>query len=778
MTASTPASTSGVRPRLFLVSLLILFLELACIRWFPAHVMFLTFFTNVVLLASFLGMSLGCLSARSSRRFISLTPALLVLALVAAHLVEFWTTTGGWSRLDVGNQSSPQVVFFGAEHTSDDPTRFLIPIEVVSAFFFLVITLVFVGPGQELGRALGRLPNRVEAYTVDIVGSLVGIVLFSLCSLLHLGPAWWFLPVSVALAYLVVAEGDRHRMWLRAAPLVLVPFLAGVRSGESEVVTPAGPGAREYAWSPYYRIDYVRPLRSIIVNQIGHQQMMGRDLPVFAYAVPHLLNRDAGRPRFENVLVIGAGSGNDVSHALQWGAKHVDAVEIDPVIQQLGARDHPDRPYDDPRVTVHNDDGRNFLRRTRKKYDLVVYALVDSLVLHSGYSNIRLESYLFTRQAFEDVRRCLAPDGVFAMYNLYRQGWIAQRLRLGVKEAFGAEPLVFSLPYRESIGADDPLGESYTMFLAGDTDPIAAAFGPDARYWLQRSAPSPETPNGFEQTPAEGARNWYRIGPSTLDVEELPVAATDDWPFLYLREPMIPDLTVRGILVMGGLAAVLLFVFMPRNQPRDATHEHPLALVRMFALGAGFMLVETKAVVHMAMLFGSTWIVNSVVFFGILLMILLANLFVLRVRPSNLWPYWVGLVVSLLANALVPLDVFLGASRTLQIAGACLLVSAPVLFAGVIFAVSFARTSAPDRAFGANIAGAMCGGLAENASMLVGFPKLVLVALGFYVIAMVRPPRSVAATGEPSKESTHEPSNSGSPSPSPAHEEVPGTSVG
>ncbi len=45
--------------------------------------------------------------------------------------------------------------------------------------------------------------------------------------------------------------------------------------------------------------------------------------------------------------MIGAGSGNDVSRALQWGAQHVDAVEIDPVIQRLGVENHPDHPYAD-----------------------------------------------------------------------------------------------------------------------------------------------------------------------------------------------------------------------------------------------------------------------------------------------------------------------------------------------------------------------------------------------------------------------------------------------
>ena len=117
----------------------------------------------------------------------------------------------------------------------------------------------------------------------------------------------------------------------------------------------------------------------------------------------HLLNRAAGGPPFEDVLIIGAGSGNDIDHALRYGARHIDAVEIDPVIQSIGMTENPDKPYADPRVTPHLDDGRHFLRTTERKYDLVVYALVDSLILHSGYSNIRLESYLFTEQALEDI---------------------------------------------------------------------------------------------------------------------------------------------------------------------------------------------------------------------------------------------------------------------------------------------------------------------------------------------------------------------------------------
>jgi hypothetical protein len=159
--------------------------------------------------------------------------------------------------------------------------------------------------------------------------------------------------------------------------------------------------------------------------------------------------------------------------------------------------------------------------------------------------------------------------------------------------------------------------------------------------------------------------------------------------------------------------------------------------VQLFFLGAGFMLVETKAVVTMALLFGSTWVVNSVVFCAILIMILLANLWTLRFKPARLGSYYAGLLITLALNAVVPLDFFLGMNRTIQVLGSCMLVFAPILFAGVIFAASFKRTSQPDRAFGLNIAGALMGGLAEYSSMLLGFQYVVLLAILFYALSAI-----------------------------------------
>jgi SAM-dependent methyltransferase len=490
-------------------------------------------------------------------------------------------------------------------------------------------------------------------------------------------------------------------------------------------------------------VDYSHPPgRGISVNLIGHQAMISRQSVASAYALPHLLNRDAGRPPFADVLIIGAGSGNDVSRALQWGAQRIDAVEIDPVIERLGRQDHPDRPYQDPRVTVHLDDGRNFLHTTGRQYDLIVYALVDSLILHSSYSNIRLESYLFTREAFADVRRRLKPDGLFVMSNYFRQGWIVARLKRGLEEVFSEDnPLVLSLPYVPTIEPEQQTA-GFTLMLAGNTGPLRNQFRQQPDYWLPRNeAVNPRTPSGFRQAPRpEEQEQWQRFGLATvIPAKESLLTATDAWPFLYLRKPMIPALGLRGAAIMAGLALLLILLFLPRSpgQGNRGSFDGPL-----FFLGAGFMLIETKAVVHMALLFGSTWMVNSVVFFAVLVMILAANLFVLKFRPVRLWPYYVGLMATLGLQCVVPLDFFLGMQRGVQIVGSCLLVFTPVLLAGVLFAVLFERTRHPDLGFGANIAGAMLGGLAEYFSMLVGFQYLTLLAILFYTLSLVRRPAS------------------------------------
>jgi hypothetical protein len=489
-----------------------------------------------------------------------------------------------------------------------------------------------------------------------------------------------------------------------------------------------------------------------------------------------------------------------VARALRWAAPDakIDAVEIDPVIQGLGAAHHPDHPFQDKRVTVSLNDGRNFLRQVEPNtYDLVLFALIDSLVLQSGYSNLRLESYLFTRECFQDVRRALKPTGVYAVYNFFRQGWIAARIRDQLRLAFdGSDPVAMTAPPLEHVPLNlfEPLG--FTIFFAGSPEvlePLRAAFrNPATRYWYpwltgvstdtaacfaaQKPSEQPPTerpyrteerdPNTKEvlRDPQTGEIRWKIVQPKWLgmritSIEETNggTIATDDWPFLYARNPGIPGLTWRGIILTVILSLCLWLAFggwgafsSAGTGNRLATPEWGLML-RSFFLGAGFMLVETKAVVQMALLFGGTWMVNTVVFAAILVMSLAGNVYAGKVNAKRLEPYYLGLFIALGIGLAIAPNAFLGYDPTVQILGACALVFAPIAFAGVIFATSFRRTSQPDRVFGANVAGALAGGLAENCSVLLGFRLLLCVAVGFYLLSALFGNRQVtSSTAEPS----------------------------
>ncbi|HEY2910025.1 MAG TPA: hypothetical protein VGI99_07250, partial [Gemmataceae bacterium] len=638
-----------------------------------------------------------------------------------------------------------------------------------------------------------QVSSRTQAYSANLLGSLAGIGSFAACSYLQLPPIVWFAATSLGIGFLLIrpessaeCEATSERPLSAIIPLTMLAVCVGLSSITS------GFGLvhhRQTFWSPYYRVDFHVDSLMIETNLVGHQiiepQKRVPVAPNANYSLPYLLHRDvtdsSGQPvwkPFKKVLIIGAGSGNDVARALQWLDKDawIDAVEIDPVIQRLGALHHPDSPYKDGRVHVHLNDGRNFLRSAQPgTYDLVIFALVDSLVLQLGSGNMRLESYLFTEQALEDVRRALKPSGLCAIYNYFRHGWLAARINAELARVFGVEPAVIMLTDKptDSIKlTDTDAGVAFTAFLAGSKEviaPLRSKFEENGTwYWLPGDRPphpettrghfGPKKPDSLPPPPKEAASinphmiyyDWRPLRIAKVEgLGALPLAS-DDWPFLYVREPGIPLVTWRGMVVMVVLSLVLWWLFRPRNTDRSNKPESKeLGLVlRSFFLGAGFMLVETKAVVQMALLFGSTWMVNTVVFAAILVMSLAGTLFVAKFAPKRLELFYMGLFAAAAVAIAVPLDTFLGMDRSVQIAASCALVFAPIAFAGVIFATTFARSKQPDRVFGANVAGALLGGIAENASVFLGFQYLLCVAVGFYLLSAAFGNRTLVANPE------------------------------
>jgi len=731
---------------LFLVSFLILFFELTCIRWFGSIVIFLTFFTNIVLMACFLGVSVGCLTAPGRWNFINgFIPGVLLAVGLACALNWCYFKYESRFMIDVGSQRSPQQIYFGADTRIADAARFVVPIEAIAGVTFVLITLVFVGLGQIMGRRFNAIPDRLTSYTADILGSLSGIAVFGAGSYWQVPSTFWFM-ISLGLGLYFTTR----LRWLHAAAALGVLFIVATRVDWPKA--PAGDQARN-DWSPYNFVSHSRRQGTIAVNSMAHQRMV-EIKNGSAYMFPYLLNHDAGGRPFDDVLIIGAGSGNDVAAALLQGAKHVDAVEIDPAIYELGHTYHPNRPYLDPRVSIHLDDGRSFIRKTERHYDLIVYALVDSPALHSSYSSVRLESFLFTEEAFRDVKDKLKPGGVFALYNFYRQGWVVGRLLKLAEMVFGAAPIVVSMPFQEQITAESNQRGYVTFLMVGApgadvVEAIRSRLNREQSFRLSTDPAHNESEGGDGPAPPPARSGlaatdttatpgeFNKVGLTRVDASRIGRIPTDDWPFLYLRRQMIPALNLRGIALVGGLSLAILFLFAPVRRVRPNG--------QMFFLGAGFMLLETKGVVHMALLFGATWVVNSIVFFAILTMILLANLYVLVAKPVRLWPYYAMLLAALGINSVVPMAVFLALPGPSKVLVSCAFVFVPVFFAGVIFATAFRASDRPDVDFGSNTGGIILGGLSENLSLVLGFNHLLWIAIGYYLLSAILSPKGVRA---------------------------------
>jgi SAM-dependent methyltransferase len=465
--------------------------------------------------------------------------------------------------------------------------------------------------------------------------------------------------------------------------------------------------ARGALWSPYYKITVAQNGADTVVevNNIFHQSMAPVAQKEYFYQWPYTVFGDS----FKNVLILGAGSGTDVAAALMHGAGHVDAVEIDPTILRLGKALHPDHPFDDPRVTVINDDARHFLRTTNKKYDLVVFALIDSLTLQSSFSGVRLESYMFTEESFRAVRDRLAPDGLLVVYNYFREKWLVDRLANTAAIAFGAEPRVHVHEARAYLG----------IMLAG---PRLAT--------LKGDPVVPEQVTAYNQSHAPAPARMLARDPS---IE----AATDDWPFLYMKDRHIPQhYVVALLLILAVSVASVLWVL--RGQSGGWSWQ-------FFFLGAGFMLLETKAIIQFALLWGSTWIVASLAIASVLTMALLATFIVSRVEIRRQGLVAAVLVGLLLLNAVVPIGRVAVESRALESLFYAVLMFSPILCAGLLFGSAIKHSTSLARDYGTNLLGAMVGGVAEYLSLTTGFRFLLLVVAVFYIAAVLTRRQAAAA---------------------------------
>ncbi|MDW8309512.1 MAG: hypothetical protein RMK20_09080, partial [Verrucomicrobiales bacterium] len=684
-TVLSPWTPTGAT--LFWLGFLTLFLELLLIRYLAGTIWNLGYFPNTVLLSAFLGMGVGFAFHHLVPD--SWSPKVFLAGFAGAVGLILFVT---WKH--------PIVPGFDVWHYNLDGDLYFsfVPFEVDDlnyVFFslcFVLVIAVFACISQRTAKVF-RLFAPLNAYTLDILGSCAGIVTFMIVSALWL-PAWVWFALFTAVFVLAMPAGRNARL----ATLALAAVALGVMYHEDRVFMrdPASKNPLQTLWSPYQKIEYVeeppppsfagRLRRRIFVNGLDHQEMLDRIDRTF-YEVPHLHRQQSGLPPYRRVLVIGAGSGNDVVAALKHGAEHVDAVEIDPVIAELGRRHNPYLAYRDPRVRVVVDDGRAFMTQADGPYDLIVFALTDSLVKVSSLTQLRLENYLFTRESVERAHALLSPGGDLVFYNFYRLPFVAEKIQKLVEHATGQPPKI----------------------LVQERD----------FYMVCGTKTSPPAPNRATS-----------IWPANMP--------TDDWPFLYLEQRGVPGLYLKamaGVLIL--VTALLAALHWSTRRLERFRQPGLLAIKTAFVLmGVAFLLLEAKSIIQFSLLFGATWFNNSLIFLAVLLSVLAANWTVQWLRPQKTVPLFFALLIAAaLASYVIPLHALLHISSGLLrfVAGAALTLS-PIYFANLVFSSMFREQTVPEHIFGWNLLGATLGGVLEYLSMATGYNALSLVVAAAYTL--------------------------------------------
>ncbi len=327
---------------IFLISIVGLFLELLLIRWIGTEIRIFAYLQNTVLVVCFLGLGVGCFTCQ---RRIQLRHAFL--ALLALTTILALPPTRQLAGQITNLLSGLSDLLIWEEAVSSGALTIVFRVFLGMGLTLLLMVLlweIFVPIGRLLGRLLDDHPHTTWAYSVNVAGSLVGIWLFAVLSALYLPPVAW---ISVAVLMLTAFLGPGRQRWANAgllAGLVAAAWLAGHDAASLQTT-----------WSPYQKLvlresqDEEKSWKGqyvINVNNVGYQGMV--DLSPEGIAENPRITADmAGlsqydlplrfQPHPDDVLIVGAGSGNDVAAALRGNAGHVTAVEHRP-------RDYRDGP--------------------------------------------------------------------------------------------------------------------------------------------------------------------------------------------------------------------------------------------------------------------------------------------------------------------------------------------------------------------------------------------------------------------------------------------------
>jgi spermidine synthase len=579
-------------------------------------------------------------------------------------------------------------------------STFDLPVYFLLGASFILCACICYPVGQLCGKLL-HSSNSLNAYGLNLMGSILGVVALFVMSLYWLPPVIWFGAMGGIMLLFVLSHDDFLPVGI-ASFCVLLAILAWPVQPETQRI-----------YSPYQLLErnakadglmqilsggsYYQKVYNFADSKRGLESGADRYVRAY-YEFPYNFNKTP-----ERVAIVGSGSGNDVATALRMGAAHVDAIEIDPAIAFLGSKYHPERPYDDPRVTLSINDARNFFRTADQKYDLIVYGVLDSHTALSHASSLRVDSYVYTREGIAEAFRLLKPDGVLSISFTLVNDALGFKLSKILRDLPGAgKPLAVRVLYDSS---------RTTAFVVKKGQAVTM---PDA--------------NAFASIGFSDVSNYF--------AQPYPESAvpTDDWPFFYMVERAYPF----TYMIALGMILLLSYFFVRKtigfSDPIDRNY------LPFFFLGAGFMLVETKAITELGLHLGGTWLVIAAAIMLVLIMAFLANLIVTRTARRLAGPAYLGLFVSLLVGYGLATShgQWMFGPPVVQLMLSCFVLTIPLFFAGIIFSSLIGEAKINiSTAFSYNLMGALFGGVMEYNSMYFGFAFLYLLALGFYSLAWV-----------------------------------------
>ena len=671
-----------------LASVLSLYFELFLVRWHASCFQLFAYYKNVTLIASFLGLGIGFALGARQRLWLA-----LAVPAVAIH-VGLFRLLRDTSLAELLNNPVPGNLALGlSANTLVGEVPNALPGLLISYGF---LTLVVIGTaltliplGQITSRLMRRLPE-LNSYGWNLVGSILGVIVFTMLAHLWMPPTVWLLiGVLAAIPFLVVERTMMVAAVTATGVAVAVLLGTGLWSDVREVYSPYQIllVKEEPSRPPVLLVNHTYYQRALDLSPRALRQNPELERRRRYYELAYLIKPDPA-----SVLVLGSGLGNDVAAALRRGGGRVSAVEIDPAIYEIGLEIHPERPYSDRRVTTTVTDARRFIRRTDERFDVIVYGLLDSHSLLSANTSVRLDSFVYTVEAFREARARLTDDGILILsFSLMSQEQGEKLLQM-LKMAFD--------------------GESPRVLLSGYDRGFAFLIGPGL------AGADPAAVSGFQDV------SQMFVNPeSTVD------PATDDWPFFYMPRRTVP-------VGYAALIAVLLatsYILSARVLQRPGKL---ISSLPCFFLGAGFMLIETRSITELGLLYGSTWQVVSVTVVAVLVMAFAANFVILKAGSPPPPVTYGFLLLSLMVGLVASAGVF-RLPENAELLVRTSVITLPLFFSGFAFSSELRRSGDVAGALSSNLLGAVFGGFLEYASMQFGFQALYVIGGLIYVLAFV-----------------------------------------